>query len=55
MSSLASVVRLTTHQNVLWRHCKRCDVLAPLPPDETHCLTCRQPASAARRRLPRAA
>jgi hypothetical protein len=51
MASIAAVVRISAKQSAVWRVCARCDVLAPLAPDQTYCAACRTPARAARRPL----
>jgi uncharacterized paraquat-inducible protein A len=49
MATIAAVVRISTKQSAVWRHCAGCDALAPLAPDQTHCGACRKPAYASRR------
>lgn len=46
--SVFAAVRVTTKSSAVWRNCDRCDVLAPLAPDERCCRSCR-PSSRSRR------
>jgi hypothetical protein len=55
MAYLASVVRISTRRNAVWRACTACDVLAPLAPNATHCSDCLTAAPRTRRRIARAA
>jgi hypothetical protein len=49
-STFAACVRVSTRRSSVWRVCARCDVLAPLAPDQTRCRECRDSAPARRRR-----
>jgi hypothetical protein len=53
MTTLAACVRITARQSAVWRRCCRCDVLAPLAPDQAHCRTCRTSPACKRRRCGR--
>ena len=55
VANLASVVRITTRQSAVWKHCPGCDALAPLAPDRTRCPDCTHPTSRATARTRRAA
>jgi hypothetical protein len=49
MARIAATVRISTRKTAVWRHCVRCDALAPLAPKQTHCRDCHASARTAGR------
>ncbi len=50
VTDVASLARITTRHDAVWRECGRCGVPAPLAPDEQQCQNCQQQQPARPRR-----
>jgi hypothetical protein len=44
MPTVSNAARVTSKDGAVWRTCKRCGILAALPPDVDRCANC-QPAT----------